>query len=71
MQYETPPSNLPNHKYGRGMEEIARESYYGLFGPYHSNFAITETGLHISADYPHLGASPDGIIDCDCCGKRG
>ena len=69
MQYETPSSNLRNLKYGREMEERARENYYALVGPYHSNFAITKTGLHISADYPHLGASPDGIIDCDCCGK--
>ena len=28
-----------------------------------------KTGLHISANYAHLGASPDGIIDRDCCGK--
>ena len=69
MQYETPLSNLPNLKYGREMEERARGSYYTLIGPYRSNFTITKTGLHINADYPHLGASPDGIIDCDCCGK--
>ena len=69
MQYVTPSSNLPNLKYGREMEERARGSYYTLIGPYRSNFTITKTGLHINADYPHLGASPDGIIDCDCCGK--
>ena len=69
MQYETPPSNLPNLKYGRETEEIARESYYALVGPYHSNIAITKTGLHISANYPHLGASPNRITDCDCCRK--
>ena len=69
MQCETPSSNLPNLKYGREMEERARENYYALVGPYHSNFAITKTGLHISVDYPHLGAFPDGIIDCDCFGK--
>ena len=69
MQYETPPSNLPNLKYGREMEERARENYYALVGPYHLNFAITKTGLQISADYPHLGASLDRIIDRDCCGK--
>ena len=23
----------------------------------------------INDDYPHLGASPNGTIDCDCCGK--
>ena len=69
MQYETPSSNLPNLKYGREMDERARENYCALVAPYHSNIAITKTGLHISADYPHLGASPYGIIDCDCCGK--
>ena len=68
MQYETPSSNLPNLKYGREMEESPRENYYALGGPY-SNFGITKTGLHISANYPHLGASPDGIIDCKCCDK--
>ena len=30
---------------------------------------IYSTGLHINAKYPHLGASPDGIIVCDCHGK--
>ena len=69
MPYETPSSNLPNLKYGREMEERAWRSYHALIGPYHSNFVIAKTGLHINADYPYLGASPDGIIDCDCCGK--
>ena len=26
-------------------------------------------GLHVSLSYPHLGASPDGLINCDCCGE--
>ena len=43
------------------MEERARGSYYTLIGPYHSNFAIMKTGPYINADYPHLGASPDGL----------
>ena len=59
MQYETPSSNLPNLKCGREMEERSRGSYRTLIEPYHSNFAITKTNLHINADYPHLGASPD------------
>ena len=63
MQYKTPLSNLPNLKYGSEMEEKVRGSYHTLIGPYHSDFAITKTGLHINADYPHLGASPDGIIE--------
>ena len=23
----------------------------------------------ISSDYPFLGASPDGLVSCDCCGE--
>ena len=29
---------------------------------------VTEAGLYISQDKPSIGASPDGIIVCDCCG---
>ena len=69
MQYETPSSNLSNLKYGREMEKRSKGSYHTLIEPYHSNFAITKTDLHINADYPHLGASPDWIIEFDFCGK--
>ena len=34
----------------------------------HSNFSIESSGLMIKPDYPHVGASPDGIVRCDCCG---
>ncbi len=27
------------------------------------------SGLIINTSYPHMGASPDGLINCDCCGK--
>ena len=70
MQCETPSSSLPNLKCEREMEERARENYHALVEPYHSNFAITKAGLRISANYPHLSASLDGIIDCDYCGKE-
>ena len=30
MEYQTPSSNLPILKYGREMEERARENYYAL-----------------------------------------
>ena len=69
IQYKTPSSKLPNLNYGREMEERARRSYHTLPGSYHSNILISKTGLHINADFLHPGASPDGIIDCECCGK--
>ena len=26
-------------------------------------------GFHVLPSYPHLGASPDGLIACECCGE--
>lgn len=34
----------------------------------HENFQIFDSGLLINRDFPYLGASPDGIVSCDCCG---
>ena len=33
----------------------------------HSNFSIKSSGLVINLGYPNIGASPDGIVRCDCC----
>jgi len=42
---------------------------YGMnVSPQHDNFQVDECGLFVSPMYPTLGASPDGIISCDCCG---
>ena len=35
----------------------------------HANLKIGCCGLVVHPCYPHLGASPDGIVICDCCGK--
>ena len=29
----------------------------------------TVHGLHINPSFPHLGASPDGVVQCECCGN--
>ena len=50
-------------------ESIARASYLIAVSNTHSNLQYRPAGLHINTDYPHLGASPDGIIECDCCGE--
>ena len=47
----------------------ARISYKSSIQSHHKNFKISPSGLVINPLYPHLGASPDGIICCDCCGK--
>ena len=35
----------------------------------HMNYICTILGLIINTIYPHLGANPDGIINCKCCGE--
>ena len=37
--------------------------------PLHDNFSCHESGFCISKTQPFLGASPDGMINCSCCGK--
>ena len=33
---------------------------------FHVNFEVVEVGLYINSDTPYIGASPDGIVKCDC-----
>ena len=35
----------------------------------HLKFSMVDCGLFISTDYPFIGASPDSLILCDCCGE--
>ena len=35
----------------------------------HCDFTCTVTGLIINTDYLHLGASPDEMTQCRCCGS--
>lgn len=35
----------------------------------HERFVVSDSGLHVNPQWPYLGASPDGIVNCDCCGK--
>jgi len=56
-------------KWGRQMEGKAREDYAAVMRLYHQNWTCSPSGLVLSSDYPHLGASPDAITNCDCCGK--
>ncbi|KAG8181036.1 hypothetical protein JTE90_024782 [Oedothorax gibbosus] len=35
----------------------------------HFNFNVSTAGFFINPEYPQFGASPDGIVECDCCGE--
>jgi hypothetical protein len=35
----------------------------------HENFYLSGCGLHVNPRFPHLGATPDSVVNCSCCGK--
>jgi putative phage-type endonuclease len=62
-------SHVPAVLWGRDMEDTARRQYTEIMKAQHSNFEVELCGLVVRPDKPHLGASPDGIANCTCCGK--
>ena len=61
--------NVQAITYGQENEKRAWTQYKTLSLQEHQNFVIQNTGLHINAEFPYLGASPDGLIQYDCHGK--
>ncbi len=55
--------------WGCDHEKAARNHYENLKKKEHAKFTIKNTGFHISMKSPFIGASPDGMIECECCGQ--
>ena len=55
--------------YGCRHENEARSSYCTAMKEKHSNFTVKASGLLLDPASPFLGASPDGIVECNCCGS--
>lgn len=56
-------------KYGIEHEEFARNEYKSHMTDNHNNFKLTNTWFIIYTEHPELGASPDWLVECDCCGQ--
>lgn len=56
-------------KWGCQHEKLALEIYSETRKRDHQGLKLSTCGLFISADYPFLGASPDGLVECKCCGQ--
>lgn len=54
--------------WGCNHEEDARASYIALQHQAHEEFNLELSGLRVNPQYPHLGASADGVVSCRCCG---
>ena len=67
--------NTAATKWGCMHEKDALKAYmtYRISGlnVSHLNPKVVESGLVISPDYPHLGATPDAFVKCDCCEQIG
>ena len=60
--------NVPQLKYGRDMEPEAINAFEVYFSEKHKNVNIEHCGLFLDDVTPFIGASPDGIVSCLCCG---
>ena len=61
-----PPKHI---EFGRRFEAPARNMFFKSHRYKHRGCDVQVPGLCINADYPYLGASPDGILCCKECGK--
>ena len=55
-------------KWGCEHEQIARSKYCSLYSGTHEKFSVAECGFFIPPSFAFMGASPDGLISCLCCG---
>ena len=69
MQYTNPSPAIPALKWGRNNEHRAKKEYSKMMEADHIDFSILCSGLWLNTDYPHLGATPDALVSCSCCGE--
>lgn len=50
-------------------EKTAKEKYFSKSQTKHEALKLNDCGLIINSNYPNLAATPDGIIECACCGR--
>lgn len=56
-------------RWGIDNEGTARQVYVTMAAPHHTNLKVEQCGFIINPLFPEVGASPDGLIHCTCCGK--
>ena len=57
-------------RWGCNHEKVALEQYKYLKGAQHSDLSLSESGFVINPMWPHIGATPDGIVDCALLWQR-
>ena len=64
-----PPTNLPALKYGRDMGPLQLRKSSNTSKKHHKDVRYRECGIFIDKTKQYLGASPDLLIECSCCGE--
>lgn len=59
----------PPVKYGKENETKALHAYKMYANRSHQNAQFNEAGLLVSQQHVFLGATPDMLVECSCCGK--
>ena len=54
--------------WGQKQEAPALARYMVESSPLHTGLTVSESGLVINPAWPYIGASPDGLLSCQCCG---
>lgn len=60
---------VPSLSFGKLHEPVARQLYFEEYKREHKHAEIKLCGLFIDPSNPYLGASPDGLVSCKCCGE--
>ncbi|KAH9372577.1 hypothetical protein HPB48_016477 [Haemaphysalis longicornis] len=69
VQYQARGRKPAPIKHGLENEPIARQAYTEYQTQQHENFQCSELGLCISKKWQFIAASPDGLVECSCCGR--
>uniref|UniRef100_A0A8P4G0Z6 YqaJ viral recombinase domain-containing protein n=1 Tax=Dicentrarchus labrax TaxID=13489 RepID=A0A8P4G0Z6_DICLA len=56
-------------EWGRAKEDTARELYRRKQELQYEDLKVEKCGFIVNPSFPELGASPDALVDCVCCGK--
>ncbi|XP_070182354.1 uncharacterized protein [Littorina saxatilis] len=60
--------NTPAVRHGRALDPAAKEAAKIELLKSHTNCIFKDCGLFLSVNHPFLGASPDLLVSCSCCG---
>lgn len=63
------PVKTKSTDYGLRHERIALNAYTEKMCLLHENFSLKKCGLFLNESFSHIGATPDGVVQCDCCGE--